>query len=89
MSNEEKSTHEKLIESLRLYFESHLKWETRSTYTASTEMRRYLSDIMKLAKQRRLEVQEKRRSTPKLKIPGNPQNLIPYSKKKAPDDDKE
>jgi len=82
MNDEEKSTHEQLIEALKLYFECHLKWETRATYTASIEMRRHLSTIMKLAKQRRGEVQETRKTRTKLKIPGTLKNLRPFSEKK-------
>lgn len=61
--NNEKTTHDLLIEELRKYYIENVKWERKNTHTAAIEVRKHLSEIRRLASIRRNEVQANRKPT--------------------------
>jgi hypothetical protein len=63
--NEEYTTHDLIILTLRKYFEANQKWETKRTHVAATEVRKLLMHLKKLANKRRNEVQAVRITKPK------------------------
>ena len=61
----DKTTHDLIIEELRAYFEAHLAWEAKNTHTAATKARAALSEVRRLCRIRRDEIQEIRKQKPK------------------------
>lgn len=63
------TTHDLLMKALRAYFEEHQKWEMKQTHSAGQAARAHLSEIRRLARIRRAEIQEIRHTKPKVKSP--------------------
>lgn len=63
------TTHDLLMKELRAYFEEHQKWEMKQTHLSGQAARAHLSEIRRLARIRRAEIQEIRNSKPKVKSP--------------------
>ena len=63
------SIHDQLMRELRAYFEAHQTWEMKQTHTSGARARFHLSEIRRLARIRRAEIQEIRNSKPKIKSP--------------------
>ena len=57
----DESTHDLLIKELQKYFTANMRWEQKKSHMAAKEVRRYLSEIRRLATIRRDEVQQQRK----------------------------
>lgn len=62
-------THDLLMKELRAYFEANQQWELKQTHSAGAKARASLSEIRRLARIRRAEIQEIRHTKPKVKSP--------------------
>ena len=56
--NEDLTTHDLIILTLKKYYEANQKWETRHTDVSALEIRKSLSELRRLAGIRRKEVQD-------------------------------
>jgi hypothetical protein len=72
----EDDVHRKLIKAFQEYYNLNWEWENKQTHTAGIKSRQILSDICKLSKARRDEIQAVRITKPKIKSPKYRQSLL-------------
>ena len=70
------TTHDLLMQELRKYFEANQEWELKETHVAGARARASLSEIRRLARIRRKEIQEIRHAKPKVKSPNYRESLL-------------
>lgn len=69
-------THDLLMRELRTYFEANQDWEMHQTHAAGMRARASLSEIRRLARIRRQEIQDVRQTKPKIKSPKYRESLL-------------
>ena len=70
------TTHDLLMKELRKYFEANQIWEIKETHRAGAMARASLSEIRRLARIRRKEIQDIRVAKPKIKSPKYKESLL-------------
>lgn len=71
-----KEVHEELMSLFREYFRLNLEWETKRTHASGMRVRKALSEIRRLATDRRQEIQDIRAEKPKVKSPAYRQSKL-------------
>ena len=64
-----KTAHERLMELFREYFKLNQEWESTESHASGMRVRKALSDMRRLATERRSEIQAIRVTKPKVKSP--------------------
>lgn len=78
---ENADTHRQLLQLFYDYVRINLRWEEKQSHLSGMEVRQILSEIRRLARVRRAEIQDVRAAKPKNRSP-----VYPGSRPKASDD---
>lgn len=70
-SDNEETTHEKLVKEYLRYYDTNIKFQRKHSFRTHRSSRRHLRNIIKLAKQRQKEIHEEYAKNKKTRNKGN------------------